>query len=64
MASIMIKDLNESKDLDRDAMRTIIGGRSALLLKPANPAHSLLLQDSPASNPFAWATFLPGTHTE
>ncbi len=64
MASILIKDLNESKTLDRDAMRAIIGGRSAQMLKPANPARSLLLQDSPSGNPFAWASFLPGMQTD
>ncbi len=64
MANILIKDLNESKDLDRDAMRAIIGGRSSQMLKPANPARSLLLQDSPAGNPFAWASFSSGTQVD
>lgn len=28
MTSIVIRDLNESKELDREAMRKVVGGRS------------------------------------
>ncbi|WP_332671318.1 hypothetical protein [Aromatoleum sp.] len=41
MATIVIKDLPENIDLDREAMRTVVGGarlRGATPSRPARPA--------------------------
>jgi len=53
MASILIKDLNESKEMDREAMRSVVGGRaSSHFNQPASPYRSLLETSTP--NIFRW----------
>ena len=54
MASILIKDLNESKEMDRDAMRAVVGGcATAHFTYPSSPYRSLLQTgESPAL--FSW----------
>jgi hypothetical protein len=43
MASILIKDLNESKEMDREAMREVVGGSTgAHFTYPTSPYRSLL----------------------
>lgn len=37
MANIVVKDLAENVELDRQAMRTIVGGRASSSLGPALP---------------------------
>lgn len=47
MASIVIKDLNESKNMDREAMRAVIGGSSARHIGRMLSNKSTLFQPSP-----------------
>ena len=43
MASILIKDLNDSKEMDREAMRAVVGGcATAYFNYPSSPYLSLL----------------------
>jgi hypothetical protein len=43
MASILIKDLNESKDMDREAMRAVVGGSAtAHFYCPSRPYRSIV----------------------
>ncbi len=55
MASILIKDLNESKEMDREAMRAVVGGSAAAhFTYPSSPYRSLL-QTSSTNLLFNWA---------
>ena len=52
MASILINDLNESKDMDRQAMRAVVGGcASAHFNYPSPPYRSLLQKNN--TNPLS-----------
>jgi hypothetical protein len=62
MASILIKDLNESKEMDRAAMRAVVGGSAtAHFTYPSSPYRSLLQTSN--NNPlFDWV--MPGAQSQ
>lgn len=49
MSKLVIKDLNESKDLDREAMRTIVGGSYRGTRHMANYASNLTATQQPGT---------------
>ena len=57
MTKIVINDLNESREMDREAMRAVTGGRANSSYVPYSPYTSSVksLQNTP-QNPFDWAT--------
>ena len=57
MARIVIKDLKESVELDREAMRQITGGRSWQYPKGSQAFRSTLFQEQAASDPFNFGSF-------
>jgi hypothetical protein len=56
MAIITIKDLDESKEMDRQAMRAVTGGcATAHFNKPLSPYRSPLIEAMSANSLFGWA---------
>jgi len=57
MSTIQIKDLNESKEMDREAMRRVSGGRSgARFIQSPSPYRSLMARNEPADPLFGWVS--------
>jgi len=56
MTNIVIKDLNESREMDREAMRAVTGGRANSSYVPDSPYCSSLTQHDHQQNLFSWAT--------
>lgn len=60
MATIKIEDLNENREMDREAMRSVVGGRSSeRFLRPASPVASALLTRATNPSLFGWASLSP-----
>jgi hypothetical protein len=58
MASITIKDLNESREMDREAMRAVAGGcASSHFTNAISPYHASLMSTAETNKLFDWATF-------
>lgn len=59
MTNIVIKDLNESREMDREAMRTVAGGCADTAYLSRSPYSTSLKSKSPhdpLQNPFSWAS--------
>lgn len=57
MTTIVINDLNESREMDREAMRSIAGGCADSSYLSRSPySSSLKSHHGPLQNPFSWAT--------
>jgi hypothetical protein len=57
MTNIVIKDLNESREMDREAMRAVTGGRADSSYLSRSPySSSLESRHDLLQNPFSWAT--------
>ncbi len=57
MATIQIKDLNESREMDREAMRAVTGGASAQHFNRVFQNNSALFQSAPALDVFKLTAF-------
>ena len=55
MTNIVIKDLNESREMDREAMRAVTGGRANFSNVPS-PYRSHIKQHDHQQNLFSWVT--------
>ena len=59
MAKIVINDLNESKEMDREAMRAVSGGCANSSYLSHSPYSSTLpTRDNPMKSTFSWASGL------
>jgi len=57
MTNIVINDLNESREMDREAMRTVAGGCADTSYLYRSPySTSLKSPHDPLQNPFSWAS--------
>ncbi|MBT8126150.1 MAG: hypothetical protein HKP12_09315 [Gammaproteobacteria bacterium] len=57
MTKIVINDLNDSREMDREAMRAVTGGRADSFYRSQKPYSSTLeSQYDPRQDPFSWAT--------
>ncbi len=55
MATIQIKDLNESREMDREAMRRVVGGTTnPAFIHPPSPYRSPLLKPETTDSLFGW----------
>lgn len=60
MTKIVINDLNESREMDREAMRAVTGGRADSSYVPHSPYPSSLESPyDPRQDPLSWAGRLP-----
>ncbi len=64
MATIVIKDLTESKELDTEAMRAITGGRASPGLHLNLPAVPASFSRNPMSFSALTSTSLPGFNAD
>ena len=62
MATIVIKDLTESKELDSEAMRAIAGGKASTSLLVKRPAEPLSFFGNSSSFSTLDSTSLFGSH--
>lgn len=64
MANILIKDLNESREMDREAMRAVAGGcGNSYFSQTISPYRTGLLQPDLMSGMFNWATSNSGNQS-
>ena len=65
MATIVISDLNESKELDQAAMRAVTGGRAdSRFMGLPSPYPSAFSHANPMSNQFSWVSLDLGGATD
>lgn len=57
MATIQIKDLNESRDMDREAMRAVTGGSSAGNFRQIFRDNSVLYKSTSSLDAFRMSGF-------
>ena len=64
MATIQIKDLDDSREMDRKAMRAVAGGCAGTTYSGnLSPYRSALTQPTLTDRLFGWAAFAQGDHT-
>ena len=64
MATIQIKDLDDSREMDREAMRAVAGGCAGTTYSGnLSPYRTALTQPTLTDRMFGWAAFTPGEHT-
>ena len=57
MTSIVINDLNESREMDREAMRSVTGGcADSSYLSHSPYSSSITTRNNPMQNAFSWAS--------
>ncbi|MEJ2591682.1 MAG: hypothetical protein P8178_09830 [Candidatus Thiodiazotropha sp.] len=60
MATIQIKDLDDSREMDRKAMRAVAGGCAGTTYSgDLSPYRSTLTQPTLSDRMFGWASFAP-----
>lgn len=60
MATIQIKDLNESREMDREAMRAVTGGSSPQYFNQVFRENSALFHSAPELDAFKTGSFGSG----